>query len=189
MADNKEKSVTEINRIVYVQGDFNEEKAEKVVTALLDFERKDPTKDILMFIDSYGGHVHSFLAIHDVIKNLLMCDVATVCVGKAMSAGQMLLISGTRGKRFMTPYARVMVHEISAGSFGKLSEIENDLGENKRLMRIWADLLTRYTGITKKELPGIIARDCYFSSEECLKAGIVDRIIQRPSDLYRWIKA
>lgn len=184
MAKDKTETVIEANRIVYVQGEFNEEKAEKIIISLLDFERKDPTSDILMFIDSYGGHVHSFMAIHDVIHNLLRCDVATICVGKAMSCGQMLLISGTKGKRFITPCARVMMHEMSHGTWGKLSEIDNDLSESKRMMKIWETLITKYTKITKKGLTEILNRDHYFSAQECVKYGMVDHIINVPSDLY-----
>jgi ATP-dependent Clp protease, protease subunit len=190
MSESKEKSVTESNRIVYVQGEFNEEKAEKVSTSLLDFERKDPTKDILMFIDSYGGHVHSFMAIHDVMRHMLRCDVATLCIGKAMSCGQMLLISGTKGKRFITPSSRVMLHEISSGSWGKLSEIENDLGESKKLLRMWFDMITKYTHFTPKQLREMLNRgkDRYFSADECIKLGLADKIVRRPSDLYNAVR-
>ena len=188
MATIKEATVTEANRIVYVQGDFNEEKAEKIITSLLDFERKDPTSDIVMFVDSYGGHVHSFMAIHDVMHNLLRCDVATVCMGKAMSCGQMLLMSGTKGKRFITPHARVMMHEMSSGAWGKLTEIDNDLSESKRMMKIWEGMIFKYSKITPKDLAKILKMDHYFSAHECMKYGIVDKIINVPADLYRNVR-
>ena len=112
------------NRLIYMSGEFNERKAEHIVSKLLFFECVNPVKDILLIIDSYGGIVDSFVSIHDTI-NLLRCNVATCCIGKAMSCGQLLLISGAKGKRFITPNSRVMIHEFTAGSYGKLTDNNN----------------------------------------------------------------
>lgn len=175
------------NRIIYMTGEFNEERAKDIITRLFTLESKDPSKDILMYIDSYGGWVHSFLAIHDVIK-LLRCEVATVCIGKSMSCGQMLLISGTKGKRFITPNSRVLMHEISHFTFGKLTDIEIDVNETKALKKIIEDLIVKYTKIKAKDLKEIMQRDTYFSAEDALRLGIVDHIIHKPKDLYSKIK-
>ncbi|HUU87507.1 MAG TPA: ATP-dependent Clp protease proteolytic subunit [Candidatus Glassbacteria bacterium] len=177
----------EENRIIYLGGDFNEEKAKEVVKKLLTFEAKDPTKDILMYIDSYGGYVHSFLAIHDIMK-MMRCDVATVGLGKSMSCGQLLLMSGTKGKRFITPNTRVLVHEVSSFTHGKLANMEIDIKESKELQKIIEKLIVRYTNITVKKLKGVMDIDSYFSANQTVELGIADYVITSPSVLYKKIK-
>lgn len=179
----KNANVLEDNRIIFMSGDFNEDKAKDIITKMFTLESKDPNKDILMYIDSYGGYVHSFLAIHDVMQ-MLRCDIATVAIGKTMSCGQMLLISGTKGKRFITPNARVLMHEIASGAFGKLSDMEVDINETKAVKKITEDLIIKYTKIKKEELKQLMVRDSYFSAQEALKLGMVDYIVSKPQDLY-----
>ena len=181
----EQKNVLDGNRIIYLSGDFNEHKAEMVVANMLMFECINPSKDILLIIDSYGGVVDSFVTIHDAM-GLLRCDVATCCVGKAMSCGQMLLVSGTRGKRFITPNSRVMIHEFTAGNYGKLSDIEISVKENKRLQKaIWEDLNIKYTKLTRKQLLEMKGRDTFLTAKECLQYGFVDHIVTNPSILYK----
>lgn len=182
MADIKGTTLEE-NRIIYMSGPFNEDKAKDIIEKLFTMESKNPNKDILMYIDSYGGYVHSFLAIHDVIK-MLRCDVATIAIGKTMSCGQMLLISGTKGKRFVTPNARVLMHEIASGAFGKLSDMEVDINETRALKKIVENMIIKYTKINKTSLKGLMVRDSYFSAEEAVKFGMVDHIVNKPKDLY-----
>lgn len=187
MTDIKATATTlEDNRIIYMNGEFNEEKAKDIITKMITLELKDPAKDILMYIDSYGGWVHSFLAIHDVMK-MLRCDVATIAIGKTMSCGQMLLIAGTKGKRFITTNARVLMHEISSCTGGKLSDMEVDINETKALKTIVEDLIIKYTKIKKNNLKQLMIRDSFFSSQEALKLGMVDYIVNTPNDLYKRI--
>jgi ATP-dependent Clp protease, protease subunit len=176
------------NRIIYIQGKFDEEKAEKIITSLFDLESLDPTRDILLYIDSFGGSVHSFLAIHDVIRHALRVNVATICVGKAVSCGQMLLMSGTKGKRFITPNSRVVIHEMSCVYGGSLIEVDNALQEVAELQKIFNSLTIKYTKINKKQLSEILQKDSYFSAQEALALGIVDHIVDCPSVLYRELK-
>lgn len=90
-----EGDVFKNNRIVYFNGIFDEDKAKDAIKTMLEYELENYNKDIIIYIDSRGGEIDSFIAIHDVIK-MLRCDVATLCIGKAMSAGQLLLMSGTK---------------------------------------------------------------------------------------------
>lgn len=185
MVIEERKSVLDGNRIIYMSGEFNEQKTEMIVSKLLQFECTNPSNDILLIIDSYGGSVDSFVAIHDTI-NLLRCDVATCCIGKAMSCGQLLLISGKKGKRFITPNSRVMIHEFSAGSYGKLTDIEISIKENKRLQKaIMETLIIKYTNLTKKQLVAMKGRDTFLTAKECCDKGLVDHIITKPSVLYK----
>ena len=173
------------NRIIFLSGDFNEDKTKEVINLIIILEAKCPTKDILMYIDSYGGYVHSLLAIHDVIKHITRCDIATIGIGKQMSCGQMLLISGTKGKRFATPNSRILLHEISSMTFGKLHEQEIDIAETKKLQKIIEDMILKYTKITKHQLAKLMKVDSYISTPEALELGIIDNIIQKPTDLYK----
>ena len=185
----KEHLLNEIdnNRIIFMNGDFTETKAEQIITKLLQYECQDPTKDIIMFIDSYGGYVDSFIAIHDIIK-LLHCDVATVCIGKAMSCGQMLLMSGTKGKRFITPHSRVLLHEISSWVSGKVTAMEIDLVENKRIQKdVFEKLILKYTKITRKQLDNMLGNDAYMDANKCIELGVVDHIAATSSQLYKYL--
>ena len=185
MVLDESRNVLDGNRIIYMSGEFNEQKAEMIVSKLLQFEAINPSKDILLIIDSYGGVVDSFVTIHDTI-GLLRCNVATCCIGKAMSCGQLLLISGAQGKRFITPNSRVMIHEFTAGNYGKLSDLEISVKENKRLQKeIWENLNIKYTNLTKKKLDEMRGRDTFLNAKECLENGIVDHIITDPKVLYK----
>ena len=173
----------EQGRIIYISGIFDEPMARSVVCRILSLEIKDPTKDILMFIDSYGGAYDSFIAIHDVIR-MCRCEVATVCIGKAMSAGQLLLMSGTKGKRFITPNSRVLIHQIASGAFGKITHMDNEVVEVKRLQSVMESLILKYTKISKAEIKELMSKDSYITAERAKKLGIVDHIIESPQDLY-----
>ena len=95
------------SRIVFLSGDVDDAVAKDIVARLITLDFQNPAKDILLYIDSWGGDVYSFLSIHDAMK-MLRCDVATVAVGKAFSCAAMILLSGTKGKRFTTPNSRIM---------------------------------------------------------------------------------
>ena len=184
MEDRQTINILDENRIIYMNGEFNEHKAQVIVSKMLQFECSCPSKDILLIIDSYGGFVDSFVTIHDTMQ-ILRCNIATCCIGKAMSCGQLLLISGTKGKRFITPNSRVMIHEFSSGSYGKLSDIEISVKENKRLQKtIWEKLNIKYTKLTKQKLNKMKGRDTFLSAQECLDNGFVDHIIKNPNVLY-----
>jgi ATP-dependent Clp protease protease subunit len=150
-------------------------------------EIKNPNKDILMIIDSYGGYCHSYLAIHDAIK-MSRCNVATFCIGKAMSCGQMLLMSGTKGKRFASKNSRILVHEVSSYTWGKLTDMEIDINETKEVQRIMEGLIREYTGLTKAKIRKLMKRDSFLSAEEALELGIIDHIVEDHKDLYKRIK-
>lgn len=180
-----EKKENDKNRIIFLSGNFDEHKAKNVINEIIRLESEDPTKDILLMIDSYGGYVHSFMAIHDFMKHVSRCNVITLGIGKQMSCGQMLLMSGTKGKRFSTPNSRVLMHQLSAGTFGKLSEMEVDIEENKRVQQILEKLVLKYTKVTKKQFKDLMQRDSYLSSQEALDYGIIDAIIQKPTDIYK----
>lgn len=175
------------NRIIYLSGSFNEHEVERVTDDLLYFELQDYKKDIMMIVNSYGGDVYGFLAVHDTMR-MCRANIATVCVGKAMSAGFMALISGTKGKRFMTQNSRVMIHSVSSDMYGSLSQLSVELEENKKLQTLLESMIIQYTRINKKMLADFMKKDTYLNSEECLKLGIVDHIVKGPKNLFDNIK-
>jgi len=186
MSDDK-KNTHEVNRIIYVSGNINENKAENIVTKLFQYECSDPSKDVLLFVDSYGGEVDSFITIHDVMQ-LSRCNIATVCIGKAMSVGAMILLSGGIGKRFITPNSHVMIHEISYGSSGKLTDVETDYEEAKRLQKdVVEKIILQRTKITQKQLQEFMSKDTYLTAKDCIKYGLVDHIIHNSQALYSHI--
>jgi len=140
-----------------------------------------------MIIDSYGGQIHSFLALYDVI-HMLRCDVATVAIGKAMSCGQMLLMCGAKGKRFATRNTRILMHEMEAGTIGKLSGIEADAEEFHNLNHILIDIIVENSKIKKKEAKEYLENENYMSPTDAQRLGIIDHIIYDRDDLYNYVK-
>lgn len=183
----KDKKADSDNRFIFMKGHFNEDAAHDIVKQLMEYETKDPFSDITIFIDSYGGYIDSFVAMHDAIQ-LCRCDVATVCLGKAMSCGQMLLISGAKGKRFITANSRVLMHPMSSFSYGNIHEIENDAKESRRLQNMLEGMITKYTKIKKTELKELMSKDSYIPAKEALQLGIVDHVVTNMSDISKHLK-
>jgi len=187
MGKSEEKSGSlEDNRIIYVNGLFDEDMTKDIFEKIIALELKNPNKDILIVLDSYGGHCHSFLAIHDAMK-LCRCDIATFCIGKAMSCGQMLLMSGTKGKRFASKHSRVLVHELSAVAWGKLADMEIDVSEHKEVQKIMDKLIVKHTGLSKSKIKKLMQRDSYMSAKEAKQLGLIDHVVKSNKDLYKRI--
>jgi len=187
MSKSEEKDALEKSRIIYFSGHVDEKTSKEFIESLLQYEAEDPFSDVIIYIDSYGGEVYSFMAMHDAIK-LCRCDVATVCIGKTMSAGWMTLMSGTRGKRFATPNATILVHAIQSGSYGSVHELDNDIKETKRLQEAVEKMTIKYTNITKKQLRELMSKDSFMDAKQALDYGIIDHIITSPSVLHSKIK-
>ena len=175
------------SRIIYLTGEFDEDQSKEVIEQLFELECQNISKDILFYIDSYGGDIDSFLAIHDAF-GLLRCPVVTVCIGKAMSCGAMLLMSGTKGKRFITPNARVMTHQLWGAAAGSLSEMETNVKEARRLQDTLDQIFCAKTGMTLKQVKTLTGIDQYLTPKQTVDNHIVDFIINKPSDLYSRIK-
>lgn len=175
------------NRIVYVKGHINEEQTYRIVEKLLDYETKNPYLDILMYVDSYGGYADSFFAIHDAMK-MCRCDIATIALGKAMSCGQLILMSGTKGKRFVTPNSRIMMHQIASGHSGKVHQLEVEMEEVLRLQSVVDKMIIKNTLLKKKDLKAMAHKENFYSAEKAVEVGLADHIIKKPSDLYSRVK-
>lgn len=164
------------HRVIYIDGEINDELARKVIDNLLRLDLQGK-KDITMYINSSGGSVSSGLAIYDVM-NMVKSDVSTICIGKCASMASILLINGAKGKRYILPNAEVMIHEVSAGTFGKVTEMQMKLDHtkslNNKLWKIIEDKTNRSFQQIKKDATN---KDAWMSSRLALKYGFVDKIL------------
>jgi len=163
-------------RIIFLAEDVNEHTASLIVAQMLFLEADDPKKEIKLYINSPGGSVYDGLAIYDTMQHL-KCDVATYGMGLQASMGAFLLSSGTKGKRYLLPNATVMIHQPSAGTQGKVSDMEISLKEGIRLKKKLTEILAKNCGKTFAELEKDQDRDNWMSAEEAKKYGIVDEVI------------
>ena len=177
-----DKKEADKKRAIYLTGDIDEVKSEAFIKAILELELQDPTKDIVVIIDSYGGYVDSMWSMQDAM-NLVTCKVHTLCIGKAMSCGQMILLGGAKGCRYATPNSRVMMHEISSWAHGKVSDIQNYTKEATRLDKQFKKFIVSKSKLTAKLLDEKLKHDYYMSAEEALKFGFIDKIITGFGDI------
>jgi len=169
-------------RAIYLMGDIDESKSESFIKTILELELQDPMKDIIVIIDSYGGYVDSMWAMQDAM-NMVACKVHTLCIGKAMSCGQMMLVGGAKGCRYATPNSRIMMHEISTASFGKISDMQNHAKEMTRLDKQFKKFIVDKTKLTTKQLEEKLKCNYYMSAQEALKLGFIDKVIIKFNDL------
>ena len=166
------------DRIIFLDGEVNEQSASVIVAQLLFLESEDPDKDIYFYINSPGGMVTAGLAIYDTM-NYIKCDVHTICLGLAASMGAFLLSGGTKGKRYCLPNAEVMIHQPSGGAKGQATEIEiaykSIQATKDRLNR----LLAKHTGQPYEKVCADTERDHYTTAEEAKEYGLVDAVIER----------
>ena len=166
------------DRIIFLVGEIEEHMANLVIAQLLFLEAENPDKDISLYINSPGGVVAAGLAIHDTIR-FIKPNVSTMCIGQAASAGAFVLASGTKGKRYCLPNARVMIHQVLGGFKGQGSDIEIHARETLRVGQRLNELLAEYTGQSLAKIKKDTDRDFFMSAEEAVKYGIVDVVTSR----------
>ena len=163
-------------RIVYIDGNINDELAKEVINNLLRLDLVCH-KDIQMLINSDGGSVSSGLAIYDVM-NAIRSDVSTICVGRCASMAGILFINGEKGKRKILPNAEIMVHEVSSGSYGKITEIQDKLTHSKTVNYRLRKIIVQKTHKTMHELKKETNRkDRWFNAHQAVKYGFADEIM------------
>jgi len=162
-------------RIIFLGMEINDVVANTVVAQMLFLEYEDPDKDILLYINSPGGSVTAGLAIFDVMK-YVKPDVQTICVGSAFSMGALLLAAGTKGKRFILPHGKVMLHQPSGGAGGQSSDIQIHAKEIVKTKRELNDILAEATGKSAEQVEKDTDRDRYMTAAEAVEYGIVDEV-------------
>jgi ATP-dependent Clp protease protease subunit len=147
-----------------------------VVAQLLYLESQDPDKDIQFYINSPGGSVSAGMAIYDTMQ-YIKCDVSTICVGMAASMGAFLLSSGTKGKRLALPNSEIMIHQPSAGTQGKVTDMEIDLEHFLKIKQKINEILAQNTGKSVEQVKADSERDRWMSADEAKEYGLVDQVI------------
>ena len=169
-------------RIIFLTGGINEQVSSIVSAQLLFLESQAPDKDIFMYINSPGGLVTAGLAMYDTMQ-FIKCDISTLVIGQACSAGSLLAMAGTKGKRYALKNSRIMIHQPSGGASGQATDIlihaEEILKIKKKLNQIYAD----HTGQPIETINDTMERDKFMSPEEALKFGLVDKIISTRADV------
>lgn len=163
-------------RIVFLGEDVNHHTANIIVAQLLHLAYENPDEDIKFYINSPGGSVYDGLAIYDTM-NYIKPDIQTIGIGLQASMGAFLLSSGTKGKRFALPSSRIMIHQPSSGTRGKITDQEIDLRESIFLKNELNRILAKNTGQKLTKIEKDVDRDYWMSAQEAVEYGLVDRVI------------
>lgn len=164
------------DRIVMLSGEVHDQVASSIVAQLLFLEAEDPTKDIYFYINSPGGVITSGMAIYDTM-NYIRPDVCTICIGQAASMGAFLLSSGTPGKRYALPHARIMIHQPLGGAQGQATDIEIQAKEILRMKAELNEILAKNCNQSVKKLEKDTDRDNFMSAAEAVEYGIIDEVL------------
>ncbi len=165
-------------RVIFLGEEVNSHTANVIVAQLLHLAYENPDEDIKLYINSPGGSVYDGLAIYDTM-NFIKPDVQTIGIGLQASMGAFLLSAGAKGKRAILPNARVMIHQPSSGTRGKITDQEIDLKEGLLLKEKLAQILAENSGQKLKKLKNDMERDYWMSAEEAVEYGLVDKIIKQ----------
>jgi ATP-dependent Clp protease protease subunit len=169
------------DRVVFLGGVVEEEIANLVVAQLVHLESDDPDKDIHLYINSPGGSIYAGMAIYDTMQ-FIRPDVQTICCGVAMSMGSLLLAGGASGKRMALPNSRILIHQPSGGFEGQSSDIEIHAREVLALRARIDQIYAQHTGQAVERVHADMDRDRFFTGEEAVGYGLVDRVIDhRPA--------
>ena len=166
------------DRIILINEPVSEHLASVVTAQLLFLEKEDPDRDIEMYINSPGGSVYAGNAIYDAMQ-IVKPDIATICTGFAASYGAVLLASGTNGKRYITPHARVMIHQPSGGFEGQATDAEISLREMLTLKNSLNGILAKHTGQPLEKIAADAERDYWMGAEEAKAYGVIDQVLTR----------
>ncbi len=166
------------NRIILLQGEIHDLNANELVMKLLYLQSENRRKDINFYINSPGGSVSATLAIYDTMQ-ILSCSVATYCVGLAASGGAVLLAGGAKGKRFVLPHAKVMIHQPYGQVGGQVSDIEIQADEILKTRDVLNGILANHTGQSIEAIAKDTNRDFYMTALQAKEYGIVDDVLDK----------
>lgn len=167
-----------VDRIVFLNGEVNDESAAAIVAQLLFLESQDPDKDINFYINSPGGSVTAGLAIYDTM-NYIKCDVSTICIGLAASMGAFLLSSGAKGKRISLPHSEIMIHQPLGGTQGQATDIKIYTENILKMKQTLNSVLAKNTGKPLEIIEKDTERDNYMTAQEAFEYGLIDKVIEK----------
>ena len=168
------------DRIILLEGEVHDQMANLIVGQLLFLESEDASRDITMFINSPGGSVTSGMAIYDTMQ-FIKPDVATYVMGQACSMGSLLAQSGAKGKRFILPNARHMIHQPSGGARGQATDMEIQVKEILEMKRNLTNIYVKHNSQSKQfdELARDMERDYFMSAQQAVDYGLADQVIEK----------
>jgi ATP-dependent Clp protease protease subunit len=166
------------DRIIFIGGEIDDHMANIVMAELLFLESEDQKEDISIYINSPGGSVTAGLAIYDTMKHVKP-DVSTICIGMAASMGAFLLAGGEKGKRYILPNAKVLLHQVMGGMEGQASDIKIQAEEILKVKDQINKILSSHTGQALTKIEKDTDRDFYMNAEEAKKYGVVDKVIRK----------
>ena len=170
------------DRIIWLGSEVKDENANIICAQMLMLAAQDPKKDIWLYINSPGGSITAGMAIYDTMQ-LIEPDVATIAVGMAASMGQFLLSSGTPGKRFITSHARVLMHQPSGGVGGTATDVRINAELIMDMKKTLSELTAQQTGHTVEEIYRDNEYDHWFTAQQALEYGFVDKIVTTPASM------
>lgn len=165
-------------RIIFLGTQINDDVANAIIAQLLFLEKEDAKKDITLYVNSPGGSVTSTLAMYDTIQ-YVQPDISTVCLGMAASGAAVILMCGAKGKRFALPHSEIMIHQPLGGTEGQATDIAIHAQRIVEMKGMLNQLIAKHTGQKVDKVTSDTERDKFLTSEEALKYGLIDRIIQR----------
>ncbi len=166
-------------RKIFLWGPVTDDSAERIVNRMMYLESKAPGKEISFYINSPGGIVTSGMVIHDAMK-LISSPVSTICMGLAASMGSILLSAGEKGRRFIWPSGRVMIHQPSIGGMqGRASDLEIQAVEIRKVKEMGARILAENCGQSMEKVMKDFDRDFWMNPQESMEYGIVDGVIEK----------
>ena len=163
-------------RVIFLSGPIDDNISNLVVAQLLFLESENPEKDISIYINSPGGSISAGLAIYDTMQ-FISSSVSTLCIGQAASMGALLLAGGDKGKRFVLPNSRVMIHQPLGGFQGQASDFEIHAKEILHMKKIVNEILSKHTGHSVKKIEKDTDRDNFLDADAAIKYGIVDKVL------------
>ncbi|MDY0263803.1 MAG: ATP-dependent Clp endopeptidase proteolytic subunit ClpP [Sulfurospirillum cavolei] len=166
------------DRIIMLSGEINDVVASSIVAQLLFLEAEDPEKDIYLYINSPGGVITSGFSIYDTM-NYVRPDICTICIGQAASMGAFLLSSGTKGKRYALPNARIMIHQPLGGAQGQATDIEIQAKEILRMKQVLNEILAKNCNQKMPKIVKDTERDFFMSAEESCEYGLIDKVLDK----------
>ena len=169
-------------RIIFLGTSVNDEIASLIIAQLLFLEAEDPDKDITFYVNSPGGGVTAGMAIYDTMQ-YVRCDIVTLCMGQAASMGALLLTAGAKGKRFALPNSRILIHQPMGGFQGQATDIEIHAQEILRMRNDLNKILAFHTGQNIRKIRKDTDRDYFMNAEEAKKYGIIDKVLDKRSNL------
>ncbi len=169
------------NRIVFLVGEINPASASRVMMQMLYLENQRRNQEINFYINSPGGAVDDTLALYDTMR-FLSSPIATYCIGRAYSGGSVLLTAGTKGRRFILPHAKVMIHQPYGGITGQAEDIRLQAEQIIKSKQLLTDIIAKHTGQSPEQVREDSERDKYFDAEEAKAYGLVDEVLTEPPE-------